>query len=242
MPLIHERFQSIRAQSGDDAVAALGSATNTNEALFLMKKYVKGRMDFRIGREVELYEQRQDDLLRRLDKHSNTHGALDLGLNGALNGLTGMRHLAEQKQLRAMWISFHPQLVGDDTLEIVSEFKRLIDALEFSVVSTTHRFDWAAKASVQMPMAAWAEEQGTFTNYAGRVQISNRAVMPPGDAQPLHILMAELLELSGLQVPREPAAIFERMRLEIPLYSGIDYDSIGPLGVAPLQTPQEVLR
>src|SRR5262249_44568551 len=66
LPLIHERFQSTRAQSGDDAVAALGSATNTNEALFLMKKYFKGRMDFRIGREVELYEQRQDDLLRRL--------------------------------------------------------------------------------------------------------------------------------------------------------------------------------
>ena len=242
LPLIHERFQSIRAQSGDDAVAALGSATNTNEALFLVKKYFKGRMDFRIGREVELYEQRQDDLLRRLDKHSNTHGALDLGLNGPLNGLTGMRHLAEEKQIRAMWISFHPQLVEDDAPEIVSELKRLIDALEFSVVSTTHRFDWAAKASVQMPMAAWAEEQGTFTNYAGRVQISNRAVMPPGDAQPLHILMAELLELSGLQVPREPAAIFERMRLEIPLYSGIDYDSIGPLGVAPLQTPQEVLQ
>src|SRR5437870_8567631 len=41
---IHERFDSIRKQ-GESAVAALGSATNTNEALFLMKKYFKRRAD-----------------------------------------------------------------------------------------------------------------------------------------------------------------------------------------------------
>ena len=239
---IHERFESVRAHSGDEAVAALGSATNTNEALFLMKKYFKGRVDFRIGKETELYEQRQDDLLRRLDKHSNTRGALDLGLNGGLNGLSGMRELAEKKQIRAMWISFHPQLVGDDAAEIVAELKRLIDALEFSVVSTTHEFDWARKASVQLPMAAWAEEQGTYTNYAGRIQISNRAIMPPGNAQPLHVYMAELLRLSGVQVSSDPTAIFEWIAREVPLYSGMDYDAIGLLGVVPVQTPQEVLR
>src|SRR5438094_2807579 len=33
---IHERFQTIRQEHGDTAVAALGSATNTNEALFLL--------------------------------------------------------------------------------------------------------------------------------------------------------------------------------------------------------------
>jgi NADH-quinone oxidoreductase subunit G len=242
LPQIHDRFESIRAHSGDDAVAALGSATNTNEALFLMKQYFKGRVDFRIGKEVELYEQRQDDLLRRLDKHSNTRGALDLGMNGGLKGLIGMRELAEKKQIRAMWISFHPQLVGNDAPEIAAELKRLIGALEFSVISTTHDFDWAGKASIQIPMAAWTEEQGTYTNYAGRIQISNRAIMPPGDAQPLHVFMAELLKLSGVEVPHDPAAIFEWIGREVPLYSSIDYDSIGQLGVPPVQTPQEVLR
>src|SRR5262249_52778858 len=242
LPLIHERFESIRAQYGEDAVAALGSAANSNEALFLMKKYFRGRVDFRIGKEVDLYQQRQDDLLRRLDKHANTRGALDLGLNGALNGLAGMRDLAEKKRIRAMWISFHPQLVGDDPPEIIAELKRLIDALEFSVVSTTHNFNWAAKASIQMPMAAWTEEQGTYTNYAGRIQISNRAVMPPGGAQPLYMYMVELLELSGVQVPHDPRSIFEWLVCEVPLYSGIDYDSIGLLGVVPAPTAQEVLR
>jgi len=242
IPLIHQRFQSIRKEHGENAVAALGSPTNTNEALFLMKKYFKGRVDFRLGSEVDLYQQRQDDLLRRLDKHSNTQGALDLGLAGPLNGLTGMREMAEKKQIRAMWISFHPQLVGDDAPEIIAELNRLIDALEFSVISTTHDFEWARKASVRLPMAAWAEEKGTFTNYAGRVQITNRAVMPPGSALPLHAYMAEFLAFADVQVSSDPSAIFDWISRDVPLYTGLSYDSIGLTGVVPAPAPLEVTR
>jgi NADH-quinone oxidoreductase subunit G len=239
---IHDRFESVRNEYGDTAVAALGSPANTNEALFLMKKYFKGRVDFRLGKEVELHTQRQDELLRRLDKHPNTRGALDLGLDRELGGLAAVCELAEKKQVRAMWISFHPQLVGDDPTEAIALLERLVAALNFSVVSTTHDFEWARKASVLLPMAAWAEEQGTYTNYAGRVQIASRAIMPPGDAQALHSLIAEMLELAGVQVPSEPEAIFELVRNEVPLYSNIDYEAIGLLGTVPSPAAQEVLR
>jgi NADH-quinone oxidoreductase subunit G len=242
LPFIHERFESTRNEYGDGAVAALGSATNTNEALFLLKKYLRGRVDFRLGKETELYQQQQDDLLRRFDKHPNTHGALDIGLAGGLNGLRGLRDLAEKKEVRAMWIAFHPQLVGEDAPEIIVELRRLINALDFSVVSTTHDFQWARQATVLVPMAAWGEEKGTYTNYAGRVQITNRAVMPPGDAQPLHFLMSELLNLSGVQVSSDPSAIFEWLSRETPAYSSLDYDAIGLLGAATAPVPEEVLR
>jgi NADH-quinone oxidoreductase subunit G len=241
LPLIHEKFEAMRKQYGDDAVAGLASATNTNEALFLMKKYFRGRVDFRIGKEVELYQQREDDILRRLDKHPNTHGAIDIGLNGPLNGLRGLRELAENKTIRAMWISFHPQLVGEDSSETLAELARLIRALEYSVVSTTHDWEWVQTASAVVPMAAWPEAMGTFTNYAGRVQLNNRAVMPPGEAQPLDVLMAELLEHSGVQVSNDPAAIFEWMTREVPAYAGMDYDSLGLLGM-PGRVPEEVAR
>src|SRR5947208_4449485 len=152
LPSIHEHFESIRKAYGDSAVAALVSATHTNEALFLTKKCFEGRVDFRLGREVELYEQRQDDLLRRLDKHPNTRGALDLGLGGERNGLSGFLRRAKTKEIRGMWISFHPQLVGEDPPEILEDLRELIAALEFSVVSTTHDFGWARAASVLLPM------------------------------------------------------------------------------------------
>jgi predicted molibdopterin-dependent oxidoreductase YjgC len=240
----HNRFNTIRQSHGDNAMGALGSATNTNEALFLMKKYFKDRVDFRIGREVETFRQMEDDLLRRLDKHPNTHGAVDLGLAGELGGASGLSARATSKELRAVWISFHPQLVGDDAEQSIANLRTLIAEAEFSVVSTTHDFDWARKANIVIPMAAWAEEKGTYTNYAGRVQISSRAVLPPGDAMPLHVMMVELLKLSNVQVTKDPEAIFEWIAREIPVYDGLDYDSIGPLGAMPVARAetQEVLR
>jgi NADH-quinone oxidoreductase subunit G len=242
LPAIHERFESIRREHGDTALAGLGSANNTNEALFLLQKFFKGRADFRLSKEVDLYQQREDELLRRLDKHANTRGALDLGLASELNGLHGLRERAEKKEIRAMWIAFHPQLVGEDACDIIAELKRLLTALEFSVVSTTHDFDWARSASVLLPMAAWAEENGTYTNYAGRIQITNRAVMPPGDAQPLHVMIAELLNRSNAAVADDPVTIFESIAREVPRYDGLDYDAIGALGTIPAEAPQEVLQ
>jgi NADH-quinone oxidoreductase subunit G len=245
LPVIHSRFEAIRQEHGDQAVAALGSATSTNEALFLMKKYFKDRADFRIGKETEQYQVMQDDLLRRLDKHPNTQGAIDLGLAGDLGGIQGLLAAAERKDIRGLWISFHPQLVDTDALETIERLQRLIDALEFSVISTTHDFEWCRKASVILPMAAWSEEKGTYTNYAGRVQVTARAVMPPGDALPLHVMMVELLSLAGVQVTKDPGAIFEWLGREVPLYHSLDYDTIGPLGAAPAgraQDIKEVLR
>src|SRR5215467_6971235 len=241
LPSIYERFESIRKEHGDTALAGLGSANNTNEALFLLKKFFKGRVDFRLSKEVDLYQQREDELLRRRDKHANTRGALDLGLAAELNGLHGLRERAEKKEIRAMWIAFHPQLVGEDAAYTIAELKGLLAALEFSVVSTTHDFEWARAASVLLPMASWAEEKGTYTNYAGRIQITNRGVMPPGDARPLHMMMAELLNLSGAKVSNDPECIFDSIGREIPKYAAMDYDAIGPLGLMPAETPQEVL-
>src|SRR5262249_37824954 len=133
--IAHKDLEAIR-QSDDTAVAGLGSATNTNEALFLLKKYFKGNVDFRIGEETALYQKMQDDLLRRLDKHPNTHGALDLGLAGDIGGLQGLLERAERKGVKAAWISFYSQMVGDDSPETLALLRRLIGALEVSVVST----------------------------------------------------------------------------------------------------------
>jgi len=238
---IHRKFESIKKEHGPAAVAALGSASSTNEALFLMKKYFDGNIDFRLAQETVTYQQRQDDLLRRVDKHPNTQGALDLGIAGSLNGLEGLRRLAEAGQIRGMWIAFHPQLVGEDSAAVLNNLEGLLNALEFSVVSTTHAFPWTAKASVLLPMAAWAEETGTFTNYGGRVQLTRRAVAPAGDSLPLYVMMAELLGVAGVSMKSEPSAIFESMSQEYSAYAALTYDSVGALGAQTLQE-QEAVR
>ena len=227
----HNRFEKIRNDHGDTAVAALGSAASTNEALFLMKKYFRGHLDFRLSDEDKNYFQQQDEMLRRMDKHPNTRGALDLGLDSEIRGLEGLCEMAEKGQLKAVWIAFHPQLVGEDSPEIISNLNLLISAVEFSVVSTTHEAEWADHASMVLPMAGWSEEQGTYTNYAGRVQIANRAVLPQGQAQPLHRTMAEMVKLSGDKAITDPSRIFEEIAKSVPQYAGLNYDMIGPLGI-----------
>jgi NADH-quinone oxidoreductase subunit G len=245
--IAHKDFEAIR-QNDESIIAALGSAANTNEALFLLKKYFKRNVDFRIGEETALYQKMQDDLLRRLDKHPNTQGALDLGLDNDIGGLPGILERAAKKQIRGAWISFHPQLVGNDSLETLALLQRLIAALELSVVSTTHDFEWARKATILLPMASWAEEKGTYTNHEGRVQITARAVMPPGDAVPLHAMMVEMLKRSNIQVSKDPSAIFDWLTREVPLYQGMDYDAIGSCGAMPKNRttqetkPTEVVR
>ena len=230
---VHQRFEDIRAQNGESAVAGLASATNTNEALFLFKQFFGGRADFRLADETATYEKQLDDLLRRADKHPNTQGALDLGMDSELNGLEGLCERADDGRVRAAWISFHPQLVGDDSEEIISNLERLISGLEFSVVSTTHEFEWTRHASVLVPMAGWSEEEGTYTNFAGRIQFTGRAVPTLGAARPLERLMAEMLRLSGTEVGKDSAAIFDAIAASVPLYAGVDYAVIGPLGASP---------
>ncbi len=243
---VHQRFERIREQNGESAVAGLASATNTNEALFLFKRYFGGRADFRLGDEVRSYESQVDDMLRRGDKHPNTRGALDLGLGTGLNGLEGLCELADNGRLRAAWISFHPQLVEEDSEEIISNLERLISGLEFTVVSTTHEFDWAQHASVVLPMAAWSEEEGTYTNFAGRIQFTGRAVPPLGASRPLDRTMAAMLQLAGKEAGKDPASIFDEIAASVALYSGIDYGGIGPLGTlpigrTPIAEPEEVV-
>ena len=66
--------------------------------------------------------------------------------------------------------------------------------------------------------------------------------MPPGEAQPLHVVMSELLNLSGVQVSRDPVAVFEWLSRETPAYANLDYDGIGLTGCPTAPAPEVVLR
>ena len=48
-----------------------------------------------------------------------------------------------------------------------------------------------------LPACAWAETDGTFVNKTGKVQASERALRPLGDAQPGWLLVAKLGKALG---------------------------------------------
>ncbi|MFP5023193.1 molybdopterin oxidoreductase family protein [Pseudonocardia phyllosphaerae] len=107
-----------------------------------------------------------------------------------------------------------------------------LDALDLLVVADVLPGETAARADVLLPVAQWAEEEGTMTNLEGRVLRRRRAVAPPPgvrtDLQVISGLAAEL-EAPG-DFPADPAPVFEELRRAsaggIADYSGVTYERL----------------
>ncbi|MGH2387117.1 MAG: molybdopterin-dependent oxidoreductase, partial [Chloroflexota bacterium] len=214
------------------ALAALVSTSAANETLLLFKRYVTETfaaplLDCRLSHEDELVDQREDSLLLRRDKHPNTRGALLLGLTTPFGGLPYMLERVRAGEIDAALILYYPPLVRREDPATIEALRALLEAAPFSVVLTTHEADWLAPASVLLPVAAWSEEEGTYTNHAGVVQWAGRAVAPPGEARPAAVVSASLLALSG-RAPGSatPAERFRELTAAVPAYTGLVYDDL----------------
>ena len=104
--------------------------------------------------------------------------------------------------------------------------------LDLLVVADLFLSETAAHADVVLPVAQWAEDEGTMTNLEGRVLLRRRVKPPPEgvwtDAQILAALADRLG--SGRHFSADPRAIFEEFRRATAGgaadYAGITYDRI----------------
>ncbi|WP_431931825.1 molybdopterin oxidoreductase family protein [Micromonospora sp. RP3T] len=104
--------------------------------------------------------------------------------------------------------------------------------LDLLVVADLLRSETAELADVVLPVAQWAEEDGTMTNLEGRV-LRRRAFRPPpaGVRTDLEILAALAARLTdGAPLPTDPRTVFEELRRASaggPAdYAGITWDRI----------------
>jgi predicted molibdopterin-dependent oxidoreductase YjgC len=66
------------------------------------------------------------------------------------------------------------------------------DNLELFICQTVHDTPLVRRAQVQLPAAAWAEVDGTYTNAKSMVQRARKAVEPAGDARS-HLEMLSMI-------------------------------------------------
>ncbi len=107
-----------------------------------------------------------------------------------------------------------------------------LDSLDMLVVADLFLSETAAQADVVLPVAQWAEEEGTMTNLEGRVLLRRRVQAPPQgvwtDAQVLKALADRLG--AGRHFTADTRAIFEEFRRATsggPAdYRGITYERI----------------
>ena len=115
------------------------------------------------------------------------------------NGFNVLHHAASR--VGGLDVGFLPQENGKDFVEIINSSKEgaiktlfLLGADEFNarvnvgwqtfVVYQGHHGDHGAeRADVILPAAAYTEQDATYVNTEGRVQMTRRAVSPPGDAR-----------------------------------------------------------
>lgn len=88
-----------------------------------------------------------------------------------------------------------------------------------------------ASADFQLPVTTFAEQEGTFTNHAGRVQRFWPALSGPGAARPAWLVLGALLgALQNEQGPSSAEQAFGLVAASVKSYEGLDYETIGAQG------------
>jgi NADH-quinone oxidoreductase subunit G len=214
-------------------VAFMATPQATNEDLFVFRKLAEtagGLLDFRVGDPQLRVRQREDAVLLRRDRNPNTQGCLDLGL-----GKSGVKAIVDACAAGRVKVLV---LQGPELLR-VPEARAAIAKVPFVVVMASHDAPELAAAHVVLPAAAWAEVDGTFTNFQRRVQRIRRAFAAPGEAAPRWELASELLRRMGAPLQATSAReIFALLAEPVPDLAGVDYKAIGTTGrLLPIDDP-----
>ncbi len=104
-----------------------------------------------------------------------------------------------------------------------------------TVIYVGHHGDAGAqRADIILPCAAYTEMDATYVNSEGRVQMTNRAVQPKGEAREGWAIFRALSDVVGKTLPYDTAdALREALRDEIPTFAGMGY-APGAAGAARL--------
>src|SRR5690606_38400742 len=96
----------------------------------------------------------------------------------------------------------------------------------------------ARHAHFVLPVTTHAEQEGTFTNHAGRVQRFWPALRAPGIARPAWFVLGAVgAELVDGAAPRSAAEAFAAMARVIPAFEGLDYATLGTTGAPVARGP-----
>lgn len=219
-----------RAQADKKTIGVLASPRMTNEDLFVLKQLAEtigGLKNIPVA--VAPKEKPfSDDFLIREDKNPNTRGASLLGYE--TNPATG-RSLLEacaSGKVELLLVFHHDLLTGFDA-EFVDKAMSGPGEIVFIGTNTNGTSE---RATLILPACTYFEKEGTFTNYAGRVQKINKALEPLGDSLPEWQILRKLSRKLDAPLPYfEPEDIFRELAAQVPVFAGMRYEALGDWGM-----------
>ncbi len=235
---------------GEGAIGCIVSSRHTNEELFLVRRFFRDllrtpHLDHRV-RPVQCVEAdaSEDGLLRRTDKTANSRGARDLAITPGRDGLAAAEMIAAARdgRLKALFVLDEDVVREMPTLPV----REALGRLDLLVVSSLFRNETTALAHAVLPALGFAEKEGSFTNFQGRIQKIHRALAPPGACRSVAEILRALARPLGWDLGDiEPERVWEAIGEQPGPYQGIggtEWKAIGPDGLLPLGEPRAASR
>jgi NADH-quinone oxidoreductase subunit G len=195
----------------------------------------------------------KDDILIREDKTPNSLG-VDLILGKNRSSIKEIVDGIKSKKIKGIFI------IEDDLVSADESLKEAISKLDLLIASSTNKSLTTENADIIFGASTYAEKNGTFVNFKGRVQRTRPAVATENmersldkmamsrldkfgtkfdrwakgkkyDAKPSWQIISEISEYGNSKLKFNMAEeIFDEIANKVPEFKGLDYDVIGELG------------
>jgi NADH-quinone oxidoreductase subunit G len=222
------RIAEARAAGGAKTIGAVVGVQATNEEAFVLKRLIAATLgsDRIAGLSFTPPGLSGDDgLLIRANKNPNTRGLAAMGLHDA--GLEPIEQSIRAGELKIL-IVLRADLVGALG---EAEFIRRFGPLDYMIVISSDANETCQMANQVLPIAAYPELDGSFTNFKGRVQRLNRAFDPPGHARAALEVIGRLADaISGGKNPRAAEVVFAEMASNEAPFKGLTLAGLGAHG------------
>lgn len=234
-----------------EEIGFIASAFSTLEDNFVLKRFAEEVVGTSsIGYIPKIIEGDQDNLLIRADKTSNSAGL----------ELLGIKPLNKQFIDNILNNKIKLVYIMHDSISRLENADELMKKLDIGIMHIANFIPSSRKATVIFPASTYAEMNGTFVNFQGRVQRIRPAVATieeerlPGEfsisrldkfgahndkwtrgakynARPVWRVIAQISKAMGHDFNYDNASeVFDDIAAKFPAFSGMDYNSIGNFG------------
>ncbi len=244
-------------------VAILGSACATNEDNYLLLKFARDVLNTRhLAVRPHAGDGDQDDILLRADRTPNSRGVMEMafGEGNAREAFAGIIQKIHAGDIKALFV-LHDNIAADPAVAAT------LGRLDFLAVLASNENETTRAADLVLPWSTYAERNGTFTNFQGRVQRIRPAVATlehdrsldgfamsrldkfgtsfdrwgrsgKRDARPAWRVIAGIASLMGAKYKYNTAEdVFNELASTVEAYRGMTYRKIGSRGL-PVRVPR----
>ncbi len=221
-----EAIKHLNGAGRMDRVGVIASAQLTNEDLFVVRKLFKdGLKGAQVGFKTPEKPGKSDDFLLKADRNPNTAGAAAILGDGDIQQII---QKAKNGEIDVLYVFGHDlvKLYGKETVEEIAKKVKLL------VFQGSNSNETCGYAHLSLPSTVYAEKDGTFTNFQGRVQRILPAFRPMGESLGDWEILSLLAEKLAITIPYKTSEdVFKGIAAAVAPFEGMSYATVSDQGM-----------